>query len=142
MGFGSLRCLGTQVHLKNKFGDGFKLTLNCESEGQDVSALLAEVCEGARLVHALGRQQTFVLPVQNVDVAHLFNTLERQKLRRCALRDRPRQPSLPKLLITPIFPEIFHFFPFSPGLLAMFPGFLASRRRKWAKNGEKWVKNG
>eukprot|EP01045_Picozoa_sp_COSAG04_P019509 COSAG04_NODE_1900_length_5274_cov_60.599807_7_plen_21_part_01 len=21
----------------------------------------------------------------------------------------------------------------------MFPGFLASRRRKWAKNGEKWV---
>ena len=91
MGFGSLRCLGTQVHLKNKFGDGFKLTLNCESEGQDVSALLAEVCEGARLVHALGRQQTFVLPVQNVDVAHLFNTLERQKLRRCALRDPPRQ---------------------------------------------------
>ena len=23
----------------------------------------------------------------------------------------------------------------------MFPGFLASRRRKWAKNGGKWVKN-
>ena len=105
MGFGSLRCLGTQVHLKNKFGDGFKLTLNCESEGQDVSALLAEVCEGARLVHALGRQQTFVLPVQNVDVAHLFNTLERQKLRRCALRDKPAQavnyPHLPRFF--PIF---------------------------------------
>jgi len=55
-----------------------------------VSALLAEVCEGARLVHALGRQQTFVLPVQNVDVAHLFNTLERQKLRRCVQQDPPR----------------------------------------------------
>ena len=29
MGFGQLRCIGTQMHLKNKFGDGFKLTLNC-----------------------------------------------------------------------------------------------------------------
>lgn len=79
MGFGQLRCIGTQVHLKNKFGDGFKLTLNCNHEGQDVSALLAEICTGARLVHALGRQQTFVMPMDNVDVAHLFNTLERQK---------------------------------------------------------------
>ena len=110
MGFGSLRCLGTQVHLKNKFGDGFKLTLNCESEGQDVSALLAEVCEGARLVHALGRQQTFVLPVQNVDVAHLFNTLERQKLRRCALRDPPRQSKPAKAVNYPHLPRFVSIF--------------------------------
>jgi len=79
MGFGQLRCIGTQMHLKNKFGDGFKLTLNCSREGQDVSALLADLCSGARLVHSLGRQQTFVLPIEDVDVAKLFNTLERQK---------------------------------------------------------------
>ena len=29
----------------------------------------------------LGRQQTFVLPMADVDVAKLFNTLERQKRR-------------------------------------------------------------
>jgi len=81
MGFGQLRCIGTQMHLKNKFGDGFKLTLNCAQEGQDVSALLADICQGARLVHSLGRQQTFVMPMDNVDVAKLFNTLERQKRR-------------------------------------------------------------
>jgi ABC-type multidrug transport system ATPase subunit len=52
MGFGQLRCIGTQMHLKNKFGDGFKLTLNCSREGQDVSALLADLCSGARLVHS------------------------------------------------------------------------------------------
>jgi ABC-type multidrug transport system ATPase subunit len=79
MGFGQLRCLGTQMHLKKKFGDGFKLTLNCDQEGQDNSGLLAEICDGARLVHALGRQQTFVMPIDNLDVAHLFNTLEREK---------------------------------------------------------------
>ena len=43
----------------------------------------------------------------------------------------------------PLFSPIFlDFFPFSPGLLVVFSGFLASRRRKWAKNGGKWVKNG
>ena len=43
----------------------------------------------------------------------------------------------------PYFPRFFSdFFPFSPGLLVVFSGFLASRRRKWAKNGGKWVKNG
>ena len=34
----------------------------------------------------------------------------------------------PKLLITPIFRDFSRFFPFSPGLLAVLPGFLASRR--------------
>ena len=37
-------------------------------------------------------------------------------------------PGRPKLLITPIFPIFSDFFPFSPGLLAVLPGFLASRR--------------
>ena len=30
--------------------------------------------------------------------------------------------------VTPIFPDFSRFFPFSPGLLAVFPGFLAPRR--------------
>ena len=34
----------------------------------------------------------------------------------------------PKLLITPIFSVFSCFFPFSPGPLAVLPGFLASRR--------------
>ena len=34
----------------------------------------------------------------------------------------------PSFLITPIFHDFSDFFPFSPGLLAVFPGFLASRR--------------
>ena len=44
------------------------------------------------------------------------------------LRLRLRLPGRPKLLITPIFHNFPDFFPFSPGLLAVFPGFLASRR--------------
>merc|ERR1711871_1540128 len=72
MGFGQLRCIGTQMHLKNKFGDGFKLTLNCIQERQDVSPLLADLCPRARLVHSLGRQQTFVLPMEDVDVEKVF----------------------------------------------------------------------
>ena len=34
----------------------------------------------------------------------------------------------PKLLITPIFPDFYRFFPVFPGLLAAFSGFLAPRR--------------
>ena len=37
-------------------------------------------------------------------------------------------PRRPKLLITPFFQDFFRFFPFSPGLLAVLPEFLASRR--------------
>ena len=37
-------------------------------------------------------------------------------------------PGRPKLLITPIFRDFSDFFPFFPGILAVLPGFLASRR--------------
>ena len=39
-----------------------------------------------------------------------------------------QEPGRPKLLITPIFHDFSRFFPFSPGLLAVLPGSLASRR--------------
>ena len=79
MGFGKLRCLGTQLHLKRKFGDGFKLTVSVDHLNRDISSLPGAICQGAQLVHTLGLQRTYVLPVAGLDVAGLFNTLERQK---------------------------------------------------------------
>jgi ATP-binding cassette subfamily A (ABC1) protein 3 len=36
MSRGNLRCLGTNVHLKNKFGEGYSLKVNFDPENADV----------------------------------------------------------------------------------------------------------
>ena len=55
-------------------------------------------------------------------------------------------PSLPKLLITPIFPDFFQFFPFLPRTsshVPRIPGVQTEKMgEKWGKMGKKWVKNG
>ena len=53
-----------------------------------------------------------------------------------AARDIIAADDRPGARLLPPFPPIFsRFFPFSPGLLAVFSGFLASRPRKWANDG-------
>ena len=53
-------------------------------------------------------------------------------------------PSLPKLLITPIFPDFFRFFPVFPwtsGCVLWIPGVQTLKMgEKWGKMGKKWVK--
>ena len=55
-------------------------------------------------------------------------------------------PSAPKLLITPIFPDSFRFFPVFPwtsGRAPWIPGVQTLKMgEKWGKMGKKWVKNG
>ena len=34
MAGGTLRAIGTQLYLKSRFGDGFKVTLNCSDESE------------------------------------------------------------------------------------------------------------
>ena len=53
-------------------------------------------------------------------------------------------PGAPKLLITPIFPDFFRFFPVFPwtsGRVLWIPGVQTEKMgEKWGKMGKKWVK--
>ena len=54
-------------------------------------------------------------------------------------------PGRPKLLITPIFPDFYRFFPVFPwtsGRVLWIPGVQTLKMgEKWGKMGKKWVKN-
>ena len=68
-----------------------------------------------------------------------METLCRSQLPRLRLR-----PGAPKLLITPIFPDFFRFFPVFPwtsGRVLWIPGVQTLKMgEKWGKMGKKWVK--
>ena len=81
---GQLRCLGTQLHLKSKFGDGFKMSLSMDDErrGPAIDALMLTLSPLAKLVTAFGKQRTYTLPLAGSDVSRIFNTMEEQKRQR------------------------------------------------------------
>lgn len=82
MAGGGLRCLGTQLYLKRRFGDGFKVSLTLESEAQraGVEALMRLLSPAAKLVSEFGQQLVYALPIgPGGDVATIFNTLEKGK---------------------------------------------------------------
>ena len=81
MAGGSLRCLGTQVHLKNKFGDGFKITINVDGIGRipGIDDLMRSLSPDAKQVVCFGTQLTYTVPMADGDVAQVFNVMEQSK---------------------------------------------------------------
>jgi hypothetical protein len=81
MAAGGLRCLGTQTHLKNKFGEGFKLVLTADAstQGAQIEALMRSLSPDAKLVFKTGKQFTYTVPLVGGDVAQVFNTMETHK---------------------------------------------------------------
>lgn len=81
MARGRLRCLGTQQHLKSRFGEGFKLSLTMRSPVMDAGPFVREkLCSSARLVHSVGATRIYMLPTDDgVDIASVFETMLRQR---------------------------------------------------------------
>ena len=81
MAGGCLRCLGTQVHLKNKYGDGFKITVNVDGPSRiaGIEQLMSSLSDGAKRVLAFGLQLTYTVPLADGDVAQIFNVMEKSK---------------------------------------------------------------
>jgi ABC-type multidrug transport system ATPase subunit len=78
MAGGGLRCLGTQTHLKTKFGDGFKVVMTADSVSRsaEIEALMLSLSPGAKLAYNTGKQFTYTVPLASGDVAQVFNTME------------------------------------------------------------------
>ena len=73
--------MGTQTHLKNKFGEGFKLVLTADTDSRDaqIEVLMRALSPDAKLVFKTGKQLTYTVPLVGGDVAQVFNTMETHK---------------------------------------------------------------
>ena len=82
MAEGELRCCGSSLFLKNRFGSGYTLTI-CKTRACNVSALqelvLGDV-RGATLTSNVGAEISFKLPLSQASgFAELFTKFEQQK---------------------------------------------------------------
>jgi len=65
MAGGSLRAIGTQLYLKSRFGDGFKVTLNCVDESMErlrrVNDFVTSLSADAKFVSRFGAHLTYTV---------------------------------------------------------------------------------
>ncbi len=83
MAGGSLRAVGSQLELKSRFGDGFKVSLNCVDDSTErltrVHELIISLSASAQFVSRFGPHLTFTVPLAGGDVATIFNRMEDKK---------------------------------------------------------------
>jgi len=79
MAHGRLKCIGTSLHLKNKYGLGYRLNLTTEpAKSQVLKSTVAEFLPGAELIAETGG--SFVYGVQTISlpqVVPLFRFIEK-----------------------------------------------------------------
>jgi len=103
MSKGRLKCLGTQQHLKAKYGEGHLLTINLapadddEERGTDANVqhrvdtiitpfVATRICADARLDTLYGHVATYILPSVKVTMSKVFSEMEGNK-KRLAISD-------------------------------------------------------
>lgn len=86
---GRMRCIGTQLRLKNQFGDGYHLTLGLDNKldlRDGSKALVAldgfvmQLCRSMRLVSQIATTRAYTLPKAGIQVSRLFEMLEGHKV--------------------------------------------------------------
>eukprot|EP01052_Picozoa_sp_SAG31_P005474 SAG31_NODE_241_length_19364_cov_17.168544_7_plen_487_part_00 len=96
---GNLRCIGAQLYLKSKFGDGFKLSLSTSLSDVELTALMREISPEARVISTFGTQQSYSVPTAGADVGRIFNAMERAKRARLISEWGISQASLDEVFI-------------------------------------------
>ncbi|KAL0490582.1 ABC transporter A family member [Acrasis kona] len=84
MSNGSLKCIGTSMHLKNKFGSGYRLAINYSPPDQQKvdQFIIKDLSNGAATINSVFSGNTvYDVPKNAVgkSVSHLFSELEKNK---------------------------------------------------------------
>eukprot|EP01029_Cantina_marsupialis_P011327 TRINITY_DN2528_c0_g1_i11.p1 TRINITY_DN2528_c0_g1~~TRINITY_DN2528_c0_g1_i11.p1 ORF type:complete len:1136 (-),score=423.77 TRINITY_DN2528_c0_g1_i11:262-3474(-) len=77
MANGEVSCIGSQQHLKNRYGDGYQLKIMM-IKGQSpipFQGFLSSICPASKLVHEFADQLTFMLPRGSAEISSLFGAL-------------------------------------------------------------------
>lgn len=77
---GQLKCIGTALHLKNKFGQGFRLSINFdESNREKAMACVQQILPEAKLHVEFAGNIQYEIPKQYVKVSKVFKEMEQNK---------------------------------------------------------------
>jgi len=80
---GRLQCIGTPLHLKNKFGFGYRIQVQCKQEQHDdVVDFILGIVEGAEVIEKVRNQVLFQIPASLQDpilLSEIFATIESEK---------------------------------------------------------------
>jgi len=76
MSKGSLRCVGSNLHLKNKYGQGFTIKFNISGYKEDTAqSLISSILPTATLIEAIGGSLTYQVARKDLIVSKLFATM-------------------------------------------------------------------
>jgi ABC-type multidrug transport system ATPase subunit len=80
MAKGSVKCIGSPLHLKSRFGEGYQLKLNLRDPLLNLDDIITRhLCGESRLTYSFGRSRTYNLPKGSVEVSNVFQTMEANK---------------------------------------------------------------
>eukprot|EP01029_Cantina_marsupialis_P023816 TRINITY_DN5_c0_g2_i1.p1 TRINITY_DN5_c0_g2~~TRINITY_DN5_c0_g2_i1.p1 ORF type:complete len:1536 (-),score=457.58 TRINITY_DN5_c0_g2_i1:174-4625(-) len=79
MANGSLRCIGSQQLLKNRFGDGYqlKIMLDEHSTQSQTMDFIRSFAPSAKCVYSFGLARTFLIPRQSINMSSIFECMTR-----------------------------------------------------------------
>jgi len=77
MSHGQLKCIGSSLHLKNKFGDGYKIAINFDEENRvEAHRLIMELVPTARLSEVFEGRATYEVKRDSFSVGDTFISME------------------------------------------------------------------
>jgi len=82
MSHGILKCIGSNVRLKNKFGEGYTLKLNFDQENEEgITSYVKQILPTSHLAETFPGNFTFSVPTADLKMSYIISTLlaEREK---------------------------------------------------------------
>jgi len=81
MSHGEIKCLGTPLHLKNKYGDGYRINATARPDAvEDAKSHIMELLPGANLIAETNQYLIFGLPHSHLSqIVPFFKVLEHEK---------------------------------------------------------------
>merc|ERR1712023_372682 len=71
-----MRCLGTNLHLKNKYGSGYKIDIRFDPDkAAEADAFVMQVVPFAKLETHFGDQRTYQVHKDDVQLSHVFQEM-------------------------------------------------------------------
>jgi hypothetical protein len=79
MSYAKLRCVGSSLHLKTKFGDGYKVEVTCDEGGAEAAQAFVRSllpAEAAVISQVGGTHFVFQSPTTSTELSKLFAAME------------------------------------------------------------------
>jgi len=77
MAYGQMRCLGTSLHLKKKFGEGYKIVVTYQDgKGENTNKFVTMTVPGAKLIGDFNNTATFMIQHNEAKLSAIFEAMK------------------------------------------------------------------